>query len=262
MLKPNETTNYYFVDESGDPTFYNRNGSLIVGNEGCSKILIMGFIETLEPTLIRKGLAKLREELLSDAYLDNIYSMQKTRRSFHAKDDCPEVRQAVFKLINQFDFKAQFVVARKIEQVFRRRFDAKETKFYDHLITMLFENVLHRHFKNHIYFSKRGSRDKQIPLETAIKTAIERFESKWTAQISSKIINNVYAQQPTDEPCLQVIDYMNWAVYRAYTKAEMRYYKFVEQKVSLLLDLYDSVNYPNIYYSKKYPFDVNKISPI
>ncbi len=27
--------NYFFVDESGDPTFFDRNGKLIVGKEGC-----------------------------------------------------------------------------------------------------------------------------------------------------------------------------------------------------------------------------------
>jgi hypothetical protein len=32
---------------------------------------------------------------------------------------------------------------------------------------------------------------------------------------------------------------MNWAVYRAYTRKEMRYYDFVEDKVSFLWDLYD-----------------------
>ncbi len=45
---------YYFVDEAGDPAFYNRNGEFIVGKEGCSKILMLGFIETDEPKVIKK----------------------------------------------------------------------------------------------------------------------------------------------------------------------------------------------------------------
>ena len=28
---------YYFVDEAGDPAFYNRNGEFIVGREGYQK---------------------------------------------------------------------------------------------------------------------------------------------------------------------------------------------------------------------------------
>ena len=31
MKTPQEGTNWFFVDESGDPTFYDRRGNLIVG---------------------------------------------------------------------------------------------------------------------------------------------------------------------------------------------------------------------------------------
>ena len=40
---------YFFVDEAGDATFYNKYGRLIVGEEGCSKILLLGFIRTEHP---------------------------------------------------------------------------------------------------------------------------------------------------------------------------------------------------------------------
>jgi hypothetical protein len=49
MKKVVEKEHWYFVDESGDPTFYDRNGNLIVGQEGCSPIFILGFIETDNP---------------------------------------------------------------------------------------------------------------------------------------------------------------------------------------------------------------------
>ena len=42
--KQGKTT--FFVDESGDPIFFNKYGKSIVGQEGCSKILLIGFIET------------------------------------------------------------------------------------------------------------------------------------------------------------------------------------------------------------------------
>ena len=91
---------YFFVDESGDTTFYNRKGEWIVGNEnGASKILLMGFIRTTEPEFLRKKLNELKNEILNDEYLKDIPSMEKTKMAFHAKDDCPEVRYKVFKLI-------------------------------------------------------------------------------------------------------------------------------------------------------------------
>lgn len=79
-------------------------------------------------------------------------------------DDLPEIRYRFFKLLATLDFQAQFVVARKIERVFRSSFLAREHAFYDHLVSHLFQNVLHRYQHNLVYFAKRGSRDRQAPL--------------------------------------------------------------------------------------------------
>jgi len=60
------------VDESGDPYFYDRHGNFIVDKEGCSKILILGFIKTESPKKIRKEILKLRQEIKKDKYLKNV----------------------------------------------------------------------------------------------------------------------------------------------------------------------------------------------
>ena len=247
---------YYYVDEAGDPAFYNRRGEFIVGNDGCSKILMLGFIETEEPKVIRQELAKVRERVRTDPYLKDIPSVKKTLLHFHATDDCPEIRQEVYKCLSRVNFKAQFVVARKIEGVFRKH-NCNENKFYDALITKLFKNVLHRSENNIIYFSKRGSRNRQKPLENAIEHAKDSFERKFLIKIKSN--TTIQSQIPSGEPCLQVIDYMNWAIYRVFVKREMRYFNFIRDKVSFIWDIYDD-NYPKNFYSKNNELDVKKIS--
>jgi hypothetical protein len=256
--KPGST--WFFVDESGDPTFYDRKGNLIVGQPGCSPILILGLIETQDPAPIRTAVLELQQEVVHDPYLQDFPSIAKTAVAFHAKDDVPEIRYRFFTLLRSLDFKAQFVVARKLERVFRNSFEAKEAAFYDHLVSLLFQNLLHRYDHNLIYFSKRGSRSRQRPLSTAIRRGIDRFERKRGTRVQTTF--DVQAQTPKGEPCLSVIDYMNWAVYRAFTTGEMRYYRTVEDKVGLLVDLYDTQNYPNNWYSKRNPFAVNKITPL
>lgn len=161
VKKPIEGEHWYFVDESGDPTFYDRHGNLIVGQEGCSPILILGFVETSDPRSIRAALNDLHARIAATEYLKEVPSIKKSNVSFHAKDDCPEVRQAVFETLRPLDFKAQFVVARKIERIFRNSFHAKENEFYDYLISLLFENVLHRYTDNRVYISQRGTRLRQ-----------------------------------------------------------------------------------------------------
>jgi hypothetical protein len=260
MKRPAETECYFFVDESGDPTFFDRLGNVIVGQEGCSPILILGFIETYDPSLIRRELERLHRKIMADKYLEGIPSIRKTNLAFHAKDDVPEVRQTVFKSIAAMAFKAQFVVARKIERVFRSKCHSKEGEFYDRLVTQLFQNVLHRHTVNWVYISRRGTSDRQEPLEAAISLGVSRFEVKWQTEVNTDV--KVLTQTPAGEPCLQVIDYMNWAVYRAFVKREMRYYAFVQDKVSLLVDLYDAKNYPGNWYTRSNPFDIKKASPL
>ena len=256
----NKTT-WFFVDEGGDTTFYDRHGNYIVGNEGCSPILIMGFVSTNEPKGIRASLDSLRNKLLAEPYLQGISSLKNLQTGFHAKDDCPEVRQAFFKLIASLNIKSQIVVARKNLHVFKL-FKGNTNALYDHLITVLFKDKLHTSAENRIYFAVRGNRKRQEPLEKAIHKSKEAFEEKWGTKIENQ--TKVFAQTPSDKPCLQIIDYINWAVYRAYTKNEMRYFNAVREKVSLLVDLYDTSkpNWGNFYDRRKNPFDIDKASPL
>jgi hypothetical protein len=257
---PNRETAYFFVDESGDPTFYDKYGNYIVGRNGCSRILILGFVTTFNPESIRSAFAKVRTEISNDPYLMGIPSLKKSARAFHAKDDCPEVRQAIFKTIVKLDFSAQFVVARKLERVFTISFNRSENRFYDYLVSKLFQNILHRNENNLIYFSKRGSRKRQKPLEEAIRRGLEYFQKEKDCKFEANVM--VQSQTAVGEPCLQLIDYMNWAIYRVFTKGEMRYLNFAIDKISQVWDIYDEENYPLNCYDKSNPLDYKKISPL
>ncbi|MCF7795692.1 DUF3800 domain-containing protein [Patescibacteria group bacterium] len=260
MKEISDNKNYFFVDEAGDPVFYNKYGKNIVGTEGCSKILILGFIITKNPKIIRDEIFKLKKEIQNDKYLQNIPSMIKTKKYFHAKDDCPEIREKFFKMILKLDFKAEFIVARKNEKIFKSKYKGKQNLFYDDLIIKLFKNKLHFSKENDIYFEVRGNKKRQKPLEDAIKIAVNTFESEWNIKNNCKI--NIYPMSSVGEPCLSIADYINWAVFRAYTKKEDRFLKFVENKISFLFDVYDFNKYPKNFYNRKNKFDINKISPL
>lgn len=260
MKRPQDGHNWFFVDESGDPTFYNREGKLIVGQEGCSAILLLGFVETTDPHTLRQSLLQMQHDIVNDPYFQGVPSLERTKIAFHAKDDLPEIRYRVYKHLATLDFRTQFVVARKSERLFQSQFNGNQNVFYDSLVTRLFQNVLHRYHTNTIIFAKRGSRDRQEPLEQAIQQGKARFEATWDKAVDTKI--TIQAQRPLGEPCLSIIDYMNWAVYRAFTKGEMRFFDTVADKVSLLVDLYDYKQYPKNWYGKKNPFHINKITPL
>lgn len=158
MKSPDDTRRYFFVDESGDPTYFNHRGQVIVAPDGASLHLLLGYIRTDSPETVRQSLSKLRTDLAKDKLFTGIPSFKKTLKCFHAKNDAPEVRSEVFKLLRTLPIKGQFIFARKRISTFKGTFDSKEGAFYDHLVTHLFKRSLHLARENYIYFAKRGSR--------------------------------------------------------------------------------------------------------
>jgi len=259
MKAPHTHDCWFFVDESGDPTFYDSKGNLILG-QGCSNILILGFIKTTNPIALREKIIDFHSNIVLIPEYQNIPSLKKTKIALHAKDDYNKIRDAFFEFLVDLDFSAQFIVARKIEKVFRNNFQAKEGLFYGHLISQLFERVLHVYQCNHIYFAHRGSTTRQEPLIQAINQAISAFEHRSNRVISTNRF--IHAQTPSGEPCLSIIDYMNWAVQRAFVRGDMKYYDIIRSKISLVVDLYEPNTSKSRYYNRKNPFDIKKITPL
>src|SRR5438105_2959257 len=127
MKQAEEKPRWFFVDEAGDPVFYaKRNRKIIVGQPGCSKTLILGFVRTYDPQQIRSKLAEVRLAISEDKYLKDIPSIKKSVIHFHAKDDCAEVRKMVFDALIKMDIRAQFIVARKLDSVFRTKYHGSQ----------------------------------------------------------------------------------------------------------------------------------------
>jgi len=77
MKQAEEEHRFFYVDETGDPSFYGKGKKLIVCNEGCSRTFGVGFLRTAEPDIIRQKLAELRAEIAADRYLKDIPSMRR-----------------------------------------------------------------------------------------------------------------------------------------------------------------------------------------
>lgn len=167
----------------------------------------------------------------------------------------------VYKAIKSMKFKSEFIVARKEEQRFKRNHLGKESIFYNDLVTKLFSTRMHTSEASKIYFAVRGNKTRQAPMSDAIQNAILAFEQRHDKKINTLV--EVLPQTMTGEPCLQVIDYILWALQRAYTAKETRYFDFIKDKVSFIWDIYDVKSPPklNRYHSRN-KFDVNKISPL
>lgn len=259
MKAPSDSKAYYFVDESGTPTILGRRGKNLVESGLESKVFMVGYLETADPQVIACALGQLREEIVSDEYLLGIPSMSSTAKAFHANKDCAEVKERVFKLLKRLDFRVSIIVARKRVDQFRRKFDLKPTLIYQYLVKELFKNRLHLHKEIDIYFATMGNTVREHTMRTAIDSAICAFSKKWEVENQNAI--RVFVQRATEIPLLQAVDYMLWAVYRVFEHGDYRFYQFLKEKYSVIVDILDSENYPNIYYRPDKPLQNIKMDP-
>ncbi len=241
---------HYYVDESGDPTLFARRRRPIVGQEGCSNYFILGKLEVDEPDRLHQELETLRRELLTDPYFRNVPSMQpaeqKTAVMFHAKDDLPEVRYRVLKLLAAQPLSFYAVVRDKhrlIEQVrARNRADPdywyRENELYDELVHQLFKSRFHRGDHFEICFAKRGTSDRTAALELALDQARRTYEQTWGVQ--SKTTVRIWASTPRQNAGLQAVDYFLWALQRLYERQEDRFWEVVRHQAKLVYDMDDT----------------------
>jgi len=267
-LSAKKEIHYYFVDEAGDLTLFGRRGRLLVGTPGCSNCFMLGVAQLPDPAMVEAQMTALRQALLADAYFAGVPSMQpkakKTALLFHAKDDPPEVRREVFRLLSGFGAKVQVAVRRKmalVELARMRRAAGRKLApgdVYDDLAKRLFRNLLHKADENQIIFARRGKSDRAGALDRAITKAKVNFEQKW-GKPSDKptTIGSEYSHASAG---LQVIDYYLWALQRLYERAEARFFELLRADYRLIMDLDDKRRRAyGEWYSDANPLDLGKI---
>ena len=260
----------YFVDEAGDPNLFNRRKRIIVGKPGCSSFFVLGLLDIEDSEALAGDLAALREKLLADPYFKDVPSFQprsrKTATGFHAKDDLPEVRREVYRILIRHPMKF-FAVVRDKQTVVsyvrqRNERDAsyryQPNELYDYLVRRLFRDRLHKDDGYRIVFARRGASDRTAALRNALEAARRNFEEKYGVIGEAPI--KVMAMAARRSAGLQAVDYFLWALQRAYERGEPRYIEYVWQRVSLVHDIDDTREKPyGEYYSKTRPMDIKAI---
>ena len=253
---------HIFVDEAGDPTLFANRRRAIVGTEGCSSFFILGKLEVDEPIGLGQRLTALRQELLANPYFNGVPSFDpargKTAVAFHAKDDLPEVRFEVFKLLAAEGNKLRFhaVVcdkARILGEVLHRNeaepgYRYHHNELYDGLMRSLF-GKFHRLADTYLVcVARRGQSDRNEAFRTAIDHAERDFAAKFGFGRGGKDAWAIRVSTPKGDACLQAADYFLWAVQRFYepredgktgvSKRDERFLKLVWPQIGEIHDLH------------------------
>lgn len=263
-----QPTQHRFLDEMGDTTFYGKGRELIVGETGVSLCFGIGILKIKRPLAeVRDEVSKLQKEIEEDPLFNTLPSVKKRMQKggffFHACKDTPDVRSPFLKYIRALPCEFEAVVARKIPQLFEKQHHAQENEFYADLLSHLIKKRVKRNGKLVLNVAARGSSTRDKVLTDALAVANERALKRWTKEeIQSHVVFNV--QTPQTEPILNIADYLCWSIQRVFEKGETRYYDYLQSRIRLVVDLYDSDNYQDFknYYDKKNLLSSkNKISP-
>jgi Protein of unknown function (DUF3800) len=277
-------TQHRFLDEAGDISFYGKGKKNIIGTIGVSNCFIIGMVKFRQPLVeIRNSIKELQEQVSDNPYY-NVPSVKKKNEGggyyFHATDDLPEIRKLFFDFIKATHCSFEAVVGRKSVERYETKHKGVEQYFYADLLSHLLKNKLSKNEELVLHIAQRGKSTRNHNLSLALEKAKERFvntsnlknlpDNELTEEkkiikrneVKGDIVFNV--TQPRQEPLLTIADYFCWSVQRVFETGETRFYDYLKEKVSLVIDLYDTSKYAgwNNYYNPKNPLtSENKISP-
>jgi hypothetical protein len=257
-------TRYLFVDESGDPTLFDGRGRIIAGQPGCSSHFIMGALDVSEPPVLVQAMSSLHSAIKADPYFTGVESLRperhKTFKLLHAKDDLPEIRERVFRLLAAQDVRFYAVVRDKRGYAVHvgnlneqsPTYHYTPNRFYDEMVRRLFRDRLHKNDRYHIVFARRGSKDRTQALEEALMDARANFRKKWGITSSAPI--EVSALHSHEHYCLQAVDYFLWALMRVYSRGEDRFLRLLWPRCANVHDVDDRrTSQAGCYYSQRNP---------
>lgn len=240
---------HYFVDEAGDTTLFGRYGKPLVGTTGTSRFFMVGRLEVDDLAALDTALAALRARLLADPLLNTVPSMQptagKTALFFHAKDDVPEVRHAVFTLLREHSVRFSAVVKDKkallveFQQQHAQdpavRYRADGHGLYDQLIARLFERFGAFGAAREVTFAVRGNKERTA----ALKGVLDEIDNGFTSAFGFAPHGQtaVHSSFPHKSAGLQACDYLLWALQRFYERGEERHLGALWPQFTRVLDL-------------------------
>ncbi|SDF15837.1 hypothetical protein SAMN04487996_10990 [Dyadobacter soli] len=195
---------------------------------------------------VRMKVSRLQTSIEQHPYFHGVPSIQRRKEKngyyLHANDDLPEIRWMAYELISTINCRFEAIVARKIYGIFERKHNRNEAEFYADMLSHLLKNKLNKYDRLILNIASRSNCTTHSNLKRGLEKSIKRSILRNPGQANDcEVFFNV--QEPTLEPILNIADYFCWAIQRIFEKGETRFYDFVSNKVSQVIDIYDFENF-------------------
>ena len=211
------TKRFLFADEAGDFAFRN--------NGFASKYYIICTI-SMDNIEVGKELLELRKRLA--------WEKRPVRDFFHCSPDKQEIRDEVFAVIKNHDFRIYATIMEKRKAQLHIR--ESEERFYKHGWFYHLQNssakILNGAKQLHVVAASIGTKKKRILFEDAVRDVCRQTLAK------SDFRTSVWPSM--SDPCLQVADYCTWAIQRKWETGCTLSYDFISNRIDREYDLWQS----------------------
>jgi hypothetical protein len=198
---------YLFADEAGNFDF----------NSQGSRYFILGSV-AMESCSIGAALLELRRDLALTS--DQVLA------EFHAAEDRQVVRDRVFGLLAQDSFRIDATILDKTKTV--PHLAENPLRFY--------KEAWYLHFK---YVGPRiaGSNDELLVVASSLqvnrrKSVLAHAVRDVVEQVVQTSVWSTAFWPSQADPCLQVADYVTWAIQRKYERGDTRSYDLIREKIA------------------------------
>lgn len=222
-------TNYFYIDESGN---INNN----------SDIFIHGCIKTDSPQTITDALVKLKTDIQSSLYYDDI---KKTilKQGFHATENNMDIRAEVYKILPLLDYRAYFVITNKNTVFFREKMKTMdESDFFAYSLKKLLKDRIeaHRYEKNIFIFETIELKRKSL------SKILTDFFSNYDGKIDCE-----FCIVGKEEENLAIVDYLNFLFYHIFS--DVKPFPRMKLNFNLVAPKIALVNYShkNLFFSRQ-----------
>ena len=206
---------YVFADEAGNFDFRDRTGA--------SQFFILTTVTADSPD-VGDDLLKLRRDLAWDGIA--------LESNFHATEDAQAVRDQVFGVLVDHDFRIDTTILEKRKT--QPHLASDKERFY--------KTAWYLHFK---YIAPRITSSKTELLVVAAQIGTKKRRKAVRLEIEDVVAQSTMCKWEVafwpaeSDPCLQVADYCCWAIQRKYEKADTRSYDLIKDKIKSEFRPYD-----------------------
>lgn len=249
---------YLFIDESGDPAFYASGNKCIVNTDGFKPLLLIGMVKLVDKKAIRNAIIQLMDELKLDPLYNSLPCINNPKGWYlHASYDNNEIQVKFADFLRKLKgFEFCCIIGRKRLDVFHKKHNRNETEFYFDLVTHLIKGRLDKEETFYQILLSARNKNTQHKLKEAIENALRSDNAKREAPL--QIQYNCEIVQSKETPELSIVDYLLWALQRYILRGDKRFYKALESKYNLIIDLYNADGEISSYYDAYNRFDIEK----